>query len=89
MARTPTRHYINCAIFGLFALVFAGFLGVTAYHYFNGAENVDIKSFGPGVPAFFLFFMARKEWRSAKAVSNMKKRLARRQAEEMELETEV
>jgi len=35
---------------------------------------MTVKSFAPGVPAFFLFFLARKEWRSAQAVRNMERR---------------
>lgn len=74
MARTARRHYFTSALLGLFSLVFAAFLGVAAYYYFQGAEGMDIKSFAPGLPAFFLFFMARKEWRSARAARNMERR---------------
>lgn len=74
MARSARKHYLNFLIFSAFVLAFSTFLVVTAYYYVSGAENVDIKSFAPGVPAFFLFFLARKEWRSARAARNMEKR---------------
>lgn len=77
VARSSRKHYINFAIFSLFVLAFGSFLVIAAYYYFSGAENMTVKSFAPGVPAFFLFFLARKEWRSAKAARNMEKRRAK------------
>lgn len=74
MARSARKHYISFAIFSAFVIAFSTFLVVTAYYYVTGKENMDIKSFAPGVPAFFLFFLARKEWRSARAARNMEKR---------------
>lgn len=74
---TPTRHYINAAVFGVLCLAFAGFLAYTAYHYLSGTENVTVKSFAPGVPAFFLFFLARREYRSAGAARKTRERRAR------------
>lgn len=84
MARSSRKHYINFSIFSLFVIAFGSFLVVAAYYYLNGAENMTIKSFAPGVPAFFLFFLARKEWRSAKAARNMEKRRARSLESEVE-----
>jgi len=77
VARSSRKHYVNCAVFSVFALAFGSFLMIAAYYYLRGDENMTIKSFAPGVPAFFLFFLARKEWRSAKAARNMEKRQAR------------
>jgi len=74
VARSSRKHYINFAIFSLFSLTFASFLGVAAYYYFTDGKDMTVKSFAPGVPAFFLFFLARKEWRSAQAVRNMERR---------------
>lgn len=74
MARSSRKHYINFAVFSLFSLTFASFLVVAAYYYFTDGKDMTIKSFAPGVPAFFLFFLARKEWRSARAVRNMERR---------------
>jgi hypothetical protein len=74
MARSARKHYVSFIIFSVFVIAFSTFLIVTAYYYVTGKENVDIKSFAPGVPAFFLFFLARKEWRSARAARNMEKR---------------
>lgn len=74
MPRSANRHLVSFIIFSVFVLAFTAFLVVTAYYYVNGAENVTIKSFAPGVPAFFLFFLARKEWRSMRAARNMEKR---------------
>ncbi|WP_026232112.1 hypothetical protein [Neolewinella persica] len=74
MPRSSNRHFVSFLIFSIFVLAFSAFLAVTAYYYLNGAENVTIKSFAPGVPAFFLFFLARKEWRSMRAARNMEKR---------------
>ena len=68
MPRTARRHYLNAALFGLFSLAFAAFLAAATYYYLSGAENVTLKSFAPGVPAFFLFFLARKEVRAGNAV---------------------
>jgi hypothetical protein len=75
--RSSNRHLVSFIIFSIFVLAFSAFLVVTAYYYLNGAENVTIKSFAPGVPAFFLFFLARKEWRSMRASRNMEKRKKR------------
>jgi hypothetical protein len=72
--RSSNRHLVSFIIFSIFVLAFSAFLAVTAYYYLTGAENVTIKSFAPGVPAFFLFFLARKEWRSMRASRNMEKR---------------
>jgi hypothetical protein len=77
MARSSRKHYVNFVIFSLFVVAFGSFLVVAAYYYVSGAENMTIKSFAPGVPAFFLFFLARKEWRSAKAAKNMEMRRKR------------
>lgn len=74
MARSSRKHFINFAVFSLFSLTFASFLAVAAYYYFTDGKDMTIKSFAPGVPAFFLFFLARKEWRSARAVRNMERR---------------
>jgi hypothetical protein len=74
VARSSRKHYINFAVFSLFSLTFASFLAVAAYYYFTDGKDMTIKSFAPGVPAFFLFFLARKEWRSARAVRNMERR---------------
>lgn len=74
MARSSRKHYISFAVFSLFSLTFASFLAVAAYYYFTDGKDMTIKSFAPGVPAFFLFFLARKEWRSARAVRNMERR---------------
>ena len=74
MARSSRKHYINFAVFSLFSLTFASFLGVAAYYYFTDGKDMTVQSFAPGVPAFFLFFLARKEWRSARAVRNMERR---------------
>lgn len=74
MARSSRKHYINFAVFSLFSLTFASFLVVAAYYYFTDGKDMTVKSFAPGVPAFFLFFLARKEWRSARAVRNMERR---------------
>ena len=74
MARSSRKHYVNCAIFGLFSLTFASFLVVAAYYYFTDGKDMTIESFAPGVPAFFLFFLARKEWRSARATRIMERK---------------
>lgn len=74
MSRSSQRHLFNFIVFSVFVLAFAGFLVVAAWYYFHGAENVTIKSFAPGVPAFFLFFLARKEWRAMRAAQKMEKR---------------
>jgi hypothetical protein len=74
VARSSRKHYINFAVFSLFSLTFASFLVVAAYYYFTDGKDMTMKSFAPGVPAFFLFFLARKEWRSARAVRNMERR---------------
>jgi hypothetical protein len=75
--RSSNRHLVSFVIFSVFVLAFSAFLVVTGYYYLTGEENVTIKSFAPGVPAFFLFFLARKEWRSMRASRNMEKRKKR------------
>lgn len=79
MARSARRHFINAAIIGLFALVFAGFLATAAYYFVTGSERATLQSFAPGVPAFFLFFLARKEWRNGVVTRQM---AVRRRAKE-------
>jgi len=77
MPRSSRRHLLVFAILILFTLVFAGFLAVAGYYYFTGAKNVTIKSFSPGLPAVYLGFMARKEWRAMQAMRKMEARKRR------------
>jgi len=76
LPRSSKKHYLNFVIFSVFTLAFASFLVYGGYHLITGTENVTIKSLAPGVPAFFLFFLTRKEWRSAVASRNMERRRA-------------
>lgn len=77
MPRSSRRHLFIFILLLLFTLVFAGFLAVATYYYLSGAENVTIKSFAPGLPAIYLGFMARKEWRAMKAMRKMEARKRR------------
>lgn len=74
MSRSSNRHLFNFLVFSFFVLAFSAYLVITAWYYARGADHVNIKSFTPGLPAFFLFFLARKEWRAMRAARNMEKR---------------
>lgn len=78
MPRSARRHFVSAAVIGGFALLFAAFLAVTAYHYFTGAEGVGLASFAPGLPAVFLGFLARREWRNGVLTRRTARRLAAR-----------
>ena len=86
MARTARRQFLNAVIISLFALAFTAFLVAAAYHYAIGTEGVTFKSFAPGVPAFFLFFLARREWRNAITTRQMAARRRAKAASEKEAE---
>ncbi|MFT7120461.1 MAG: hypothetical protein ACJAZ9_000634 [Neolewinella sp.] len=64
MARSSRSHLLVFLIVAFFALLFTGFLVTAAYYYFTDGKNMTIKSFAPGLPAVYLGFMARNEWRA-------------------------
>lgn len=59
---------------GLFAALFLGYLAYTAYLLMMGNPNTKLASLAPGFPGIFLFFLARKQWRSAQAARRWQKR---------------
>ena len=59
---------------GLFAAFFLGYLAYTAYLLISGNPNTKLGSLTPGLPGIFLFFLARKQWRSAQAAKRWQKR---------------
>ncbi|MBC6993945.1 hypothetical protein QWY85_09910 [Neolewinella lacunae] len=75
MARTARRHFYTFVFFALFALVFTAFLLVAGYYYLAGAPNASLQSFTPGLPALFLGFMARNEFRAWRAARKTEARL--------------
>lgn len=81
MARSAKSHFIVFLVLTAFSLAFTGFLVYAAWFYFTDGENMTIKSFAPGLPAVYLGFMARNEFRGMRAArkteANRKKRAAR------------
>lgn len=82
MPRSANSHLLVFTLLALFALLFAGFLLYAAYFYFTDGENMTLKSFAPGVPAFFLGFLARNEFRAMRAARKTEARMKARRAEE-------
>ncbi|MEM6770152.1 MAG: hypothetical protein AAF597_06170, partial [Bacteroidota bacterium] len=82
MPQTANSHLFRFIMLALFASLFAGFLLYAAYFYFTDGENMTLKSFAPGVPAFFLGFLARTEFRAMRAARKTEARMKARRAEE-------
>lgn len=81
MARSANSHLFVFVMLALFASIFVGFLLYAAYFYITDGENMTIKSFAPGVPAFFLGFLARNEFRAMRAARKTEARMKARRAE--------
>lgn len=73
MPRSANSHFLSFIALTVFAAVFASFLGYAAWKYFTDGDNMTIKSFAPGAPAFFLGFMARNEFRGMRAARKTEK----------------
>ena len=82
MARSANSHLLVFCMLALFALIFASFLFYAAYFYVTDGTNMTLKSFAPGVPAFFLGFMARNEFRAMRAARKTEARMKARQTKE-------
>ena len=84
MPRSANSHLFTFILLTLFASVFATFLVFAAYKYVTDGENMELKSFAPGVPAFFLGFLARNEFRGMRAARKTERVRAARAARERE-----
>lgn len=82
MARTAKKHLFTGLLLAFFSLLFAGFLLYAAYFYVVDGTNMTLASFAPGVPAFFLGFMARNELRAMRAARKTEARMRIRRAED-------
>jgi hypothetical protein len=78
VAASYQRQLFITAVMGLFAALFLGYLAYTIFLLFSGNPNTDLASLAPGFPGIFLFFLARKQWRSAQAARRWQKRQAER-----------
>lgn len=82
MARSANSHLFVFIMLALFASVFASFLLYAAYFYVTDGKNMTLESFAPGVPAFFLGFLARNEFRAMRAARKTEARMKARREKE-------
>lgn len=86
MPRSAKSHLTVFIVLTVFSLLFSGFLVYAAWFYFTDGENMTIKSFAPGLPAVYLGFMARNEFRGMRAARKTERNRAARAAREAETE---
>ena len=85
MPRSARSHLLTFVLLSVFAMVFGAFLVYGGYKYVTGAENVTLKSLAPGLPAVYLGFMARNEFRAMRAARKSEANRRRRADREREV----